>query len=124
MNEGALGQNADYFLDLLLVAAGGYLIYAAIVMKVTGRIANTLISRNIDPDRAPDKEGYIRRMFIPCIIMGCLMVLCGLFTVIIPRVSLNLPSYAPVALYLFSMGLVIAFGVYSINLQNRYLKNR
>ncbi len=124
MNEKSFGQNADSFLDILVAGAGIFLIYAAVVMKVKGEIPKSILSKNIDLDTAPDKEGYISHMFIPCICMGILLLAMGTALIAFTYLSFTLTETQMTAFYIGSMAVVIAFGVYTMNMQNRYLKKR
>ncbi len=123
MNEMAFGQSADSFLDILVVAAGLYLVYAGIIMKLKGEIPKSILSKNIDLDNAPDKAAYIRNMFIPCICMGALLIIGGGVFTAFAFFNITLSSNVIMGFYIGSMAVVIAFGVYMMNMQNRYLKS-
>ena len=84
-----MGNNIDAFLDMLEVAAGAYLIYCAISMKYSGKISSGLVSRSLDLDKAPDKAAYIRSMFLPDIILGIILILCGCMTVLLPKIGVT-----------------------------------
>lgn len=122
MDENAFSQNSNSLLDILVIGAGIYLIYSAVIMKLKGEIPKSLISKNLDPDKAPDKQGYIEHMFIPCILMGILLMVGGGVFTAFTYLHLTMPETAPTVFYLGSMAIVIAFGVYSMNMQKRYLK--
>ncbi len=122
MNELSMFNSADGFLDLIIIAAGGYLMYAALIMKVAGKIPSTLISRNVDPEKASNKEEYIKNMFIPSLIMGLILVLSGLSNYILPAIGIILPEKGPMIISIVSMAIVIIFGIYSMNMQKKYLR--
>ena len=122
MNEAQMGQDADYFMDIMILVAGVYMVYAGLLMKSTGKITKSFVSRNIDIDNAPEKDKYIKHMFLPTMLIGIMMLFCGFFPMIVPQLNITLPENSSIVLYLISMGLIIAFGVYSLNMQNRYLK--
>ncbi len=122
MNESAFAQSTNSILDIMVVGAGIYLIWSALMMKLKGIIPKSLISKNIDPDKAPDKQGYIEHMFIPCILMGLLMAAGGGVFTLMTYLHIAMPEMGPTVFYLGSMAVVIAFGVYSMNMQKRYLK--
>ena len=122
MNEAAFAQNTNNMLDIFVILAGVYLICSSIVMKVRGEIPKSLISKNIDPDRAKDKPGYIEHMFLPCIFMGILLVAGGGVFTVFSFLHIEMPAMAPTVFYLGSMAIIIAFGVYTMNMQRRYLR--
>lgn len=121
MDESAMFGKADSFLDYVILGAGVYLIYAGIIMKTAGRIPKSLISKNVDLDNAPDKDEYINNMFLPCIVLGLIMLLCGASTWILPALGIELPEKMTMITSLISMTIVILFGVFSMNMQKKYL---
>ena len=121
MNESAMFDRADSFLDYVILGAGVYLIYAGIIMKVAGRIPKSLISKNVDIENAPNKEEYINNMFLPCIVLGFIMLLCGASTWILPALGIAIPEKMTMITSLISMTIVILFGVFSMNMQKKYL---
>lgn len=123
MNEAQTLQNSNNIMDIIILAAGAYMIYAGLLMKSTGKIAKSFISRNIEIENAPQKDKYIKYMFLPTMFIGVLMLFCGLLPMVVPMMNIALPENFAATVYFVSLGLVIAFGVYAINMQNRYLKN-
>ncbi len=121
MDESAMFGKADSFLDYVILGAGIYLIYAGIIMKAAGRIPKSLISKNVDVDNAPNKEEYISNMFLPCIVLGFIMVLCGASTWVLPALGIALPEKMTMITSLISMTIVILFGIFSMNMQKKYL---
>ena len=121
MDESAMFGKADSFLDYVIIGAGLYLIYAGIIMKTAGRIPKSLISRNIDVENAPDKDEYINNMFLPCIVLGIIMTVCGASTWILPALGIVLPVKTTMVTSLISMTIVILFGIFSMNMQKKYL---
>ena len=121
MDESSMFGKADSFLDYVIIGAGIYLIYAGVIMKVAGRIPKSLISRNIDIENAPNKEEYINNMFLPCIVLGIIMAACGASTWILPALGIILPEKTTMVTSLISMAIVILFGIFSMNMQKKYL---
>ncbi|MBQ7463334.1 MAG: hypothetical protein IJS86_00580 [Lachnospiraceae bacterium] len=122
MNESGMFQKADNFLDYVIVGAGLYLIYCALSMKITSRIPKSLVSRNIDTDNAPHRDEYISNMFLPSIVLGLILMLCGLSTWALPAMGVAVPEKTPMITSLVAMSLVILFGIFSMNMQKKYLQ--
>lgn len=114
-------NSMDTFMDILEILAGAYMIYCAVKMKTTGNIKNDLVSRNIDPDKAPDKDGYIKKMFLPDIITGVILILCGCATSMLPAVGVSLPELAREIIIGIALAVFIIYGVASMNAQKKYL---
>ncbi len=114
-------EKADSFLDYVIIGAGVYLIYGGLLMKLAGRIPKSLISRNIDPENATDKDAYISNMYLPCIVLGLIMILCGTSTWILPALGIMLPEKTTMVTSLIAMTIVILFGIFSMNMQKKYL---
>ena len=121
MNETGMFEKADSFLDYVILGAGIYLIYGGLLMKLAGKIPKSLISRNIDPENAPDREAYINSMYLPCIVLGLIMILCGTSTWILPMTGIVLPEKTTMITSLVAMTVVILFGIFSMNMQKKYL---
>lgn len=63
-------------IDMLCIVGGGYLIYAAVVMRVQGRIIqNVVLSKNIDENAIGDKEGFIRYLYWKLMLCGAIIIL-------------------------------------------------
>lgn len=114
-------DSMNTFMDILEILAGAYMVYCAVKMKTTGEIKNDLVSRSIDPDRAPDKEGYIKAMFLPDIIMGVILILCGCATTGLPAAGVSLPEIANELIIGFALAIFIIYGVMSMKAQKKYL---
>ncbi len=123
MNENQMFDRADSFLDLVIIGAGGYLMYCALVMKISGKVPSTLVSRNVDPENSPHKDEYIKSMFLPTLLMGLIMVLCGISAYLLPAVGIILPANSGIITSLISMAIVVIYGIYTMNMQKKYLKD-
>ena len=116
-------DNPNMFLDVIVIIAGAFLIYSALAMKFKGEIKNSLISRNIDLSKAPDREAYIRVMFLPNIVMGFLLILSGCVTTLLPGLGIELPSGAGTGVFITALAAVVIYGMISMNAQNKYLRS-
>ena len=121
MNELGMFEKADNFLDYVIIGAGIYLIYGALSMKIASKIPKSLVSRGIDTENAPHKDEYISNMFLPSLVLGFILILCGVSTWALPAMGVMLPEKTPVVTSLVAMALVILFGIFSMNMQKKYL---
>lgn len=115
----------DYtgLLDFVEIAVGLYVIYLAYVMKKTGKLTNNaLISKNLDLSKAPDPQGYINATFIPDIISGVVLVLCGIAS----RATYGTSFYddMQVITMVASLIIIFAFGFTIIRSQKKYLEGK
>ena len=115
----------DYtgLLDFVEIAVGLYVVYLAYVMKKTGKLTNNaLISKNLDLNKAPDPEGYIKATFVPDIISGVVLVLCG----IVSRATYGTALYEDmqVVTMVASLVIIFAFGYIIISSQRKYLEGK
>ncbi len=117
-----MNDTTNLFLDLLVIAAGLFMLYSAAMMKIKGEIQSSLISRNIDLSKAPDKEGYIRIMFVPNLCMGLAMILCGACTSVLPKLGVSLPEKADTWVFFGALIVIVLYGLISMNAQNKYLR--
>ena len=112
--------NSDYFMNGIILAAGAYLIFSALRMKLKKEVGKSLLSRNIDWDKAPDKEGYIRLMAPINLLMGLLMIGVGVILSLHDKLSLDTAAQS-VVLFV-ALAICLAYGVVVMNAQNRFLK--
>lgn len=78
--------------DFLIIISGIYLIYSAVVMKMTGKISGgTIVSKDVDVNKIRDKEGFIKYMFGKALFMGILTCALGLIGILTTK--LNGPAY-------------------------------
>lgn len=65
-------------IDVFILGAGLYLLYATIRMKQTGDIKKgVLMGKNVDFNQVKDPQGYIRSMFGINLALGLTAALCG-----------------------------------------------
>ncbi|MCH5253473.1 MAG: hypothetical protein J1F41_01015 [Lachnospiraceae bacterium] len=66
-------------IDILCILSGGYLVYAALVMKLKGRIvSNVVLSKSMDENAIRDKEGLIRYLYGKLLFFGCIIILSSI----------------------------------------------
>lgn len=118
-----MGNTVDAFLDMLEVAAGAYLIYCAISMKYSGKISSGLVSRSLDLDKAPDKAAYIRSMFLPDIILGIILILCGCMTTFLPKIGITVTDTLSNIVLGCALALCILYGFFAMKMQKKYLES-
>lgn len=115
----------DYtmMLDFVEIVIGAYVIFLAYQMKTTGKLTNNaLISKNVDLNKAPDPAGYINATFIPDIICGAVLVLCGIAS----RATEGTAAYDNVQIITMVLSVVIifSFGYVIIKAQRKYLEGK
>lgn len=87
-------MNTMNLFDLLIVISGFYLIYTAVSMKRTGKIAGgVLLSKDVDVNKIRDKEGFIHYMYGKVILLGILTCAAGAMGFITE--SINGPVWLP-----------------------------
>lgn len=88
--------------DLLITLSGAYLVYAAVIMKINGRIVNGIMTgKDADVDKMRDKEGFIGYMFGKLMLLGILTILSGLSSII------NTKMGGPVYISLIGVAVVL-----------------
>ena len=74
-------MDMNLLLDIIEILAGVYLCFLALRMKKTGVVSdNGLVSKGLDIKKAPDPQGYIKAMFPWNILLGVLLIACGVFS--------------------------------------------
>ena len=107
-------------MNVIIYIAGGYLIYAAILMKIRGTVASAFLSKNLNWETARDKKGYIRIMFPVNLIMGLIMVATGLLLTYGEKLGIKGSGGSIVLLISFIF--CIIYAVIAMHAQNKYLK--
>lgn len=113
----------NYMLDVIEIAIGIYVIYLAWQMKSTGKLKhNGLISKSVDLNRANDPAGYIKATFIPDVISGVVLIICG----VISRMSEGSSYYGVVQNVCMVVTVVIlfVFGFIIMKSQRKYLEGK
>ncbi len=112
--------NMDTFVNAMIFLGGGYMLFAAYMMKFKGEVPKSFLSRDLNWDTARDKEGYIRFMFPANIIMGLLMIILGLCLTF--EEKLGLVGDKEMILLLAAFILVLIYGVIAMHMQTKYLR--
>lgn len=115
-------NNIDSFLDMIILFAGGYLIYSAILMKVKGEVASGFLGKDIDWKHVSEdnKKAYIKIMIPANIIMGIIMIIMGLIFMFGARIGLT--GTAVSMIIGIALLLCVAYGAVIMNYQSKYLK--
>lgn len=116
-----MSADLNMLMDVILIFAGGYMIFNAIMMKKNGSVMNNgMISKGLDLNKAPDPMGYIKCMFPVDLIAGALFIICG----VVSRVADKMGFYDAVSnpLLIVIIVVMIAFAYISVKAQNKYLK--
>lgn len=70
-------------IDIFCILSGGYLVYAALVMRWKGRIvSNVVLSKNMDENAIRDKEGLIRYLYGRLLFFGSLIILSSVVNLV------------------------------------------
>lgn len=65
-------------MDIIIIVGGAYIAYAAILLKLTGEIKESvLLGKNMDVKKCKDLEGFKRFLFPRALLMGIFTVLFG-----------------------------------------------
>lgn len=66
-------------IDILCILSGAYLVYAALAMKLKGRIIkNVVLSKGMEEKSIRDKEGLIRYLYGKLLFFGLVVILAGI----------------------------------------------
>ena len=67
--------------DIVVLACGVYLIWAAITMKRNRTIPGIMLSKGAEISKTADTEGFLNYMFCPTLMMGIIGSISGLLGV-------------------------------------------
>lgn len=116
-------MNYTMMLDFVEMVIGAYVIFLAFQMKNTGKLTNNaLISKNIDLNKAPDPAGYIKATFVPDIVCGIVLLLCGGAS----RLTDGTSAYENVQIItmILSVVIIFSFGYVIVKAQQKYLEGK
>ncbi|MBQ9442872.1 MAG: hypothetical protein IJU43_01090 [Lachnospiraceae bacterium] len=115
-------SNIDTIMNFLLVGAGLYLFYSAIMMKTKGEIVSGFISRNLDPSKVNEeaKKSFIKYMFPANLIMGVIMTGMGAIFFLEKKLQLSLGMIN--ILTATALLVCVIYGIILMHVQNKYLK--
>lgn len=96
--------------DLLIIGSGIYLIYTAVNMKRTGKIAGgVMLSKDVDVNKIRDKKGYINYMYGKVILLGILTCVAGALGLISEK--MNGPVYLPLIGVVCYLVILVLFAI-------------
>ncbi len=114
-------NNMDNFMNMIIFFAGFFMIYAGLKLRIKGEVPSGFISRNINWDKARDKEGYIKVMAPVNVAAGIVMIIFGLVISYVEKIeSTGYMAESIVILVAFVMCLIYA--IIAMKMQNKYLK--
>ncbi len=109
------------FFDVFIIACGAVLTYMGMNMKLKGEISEHLVAKSINMDKANDKEGFIRRMFVPTLLIGFVTILAGVLDIVnekyVQSTTLTITSIV------VFIALMIIYCVCSVKAQRKYLND-
>lgn len=106
--------------DLLIAGSGVYLIYIAILMKWKGEIRKgVLVSKDVNPERIRDKEGFINYMFPKTIVIGALTVAVGCINMSSPYISGS--AWLPLAITAGYFAALMAFASFTMKARRKFI---
>ncbi|MCR5715867.1 MAG: hypothetical protein K6G23_03380 [Lachnospiraceae bacterium] len=105
--------------DIFIIACGAFLTYLGMQMKLKGEISEHLIAKSINLANANDKEGFIKVMFVPTLVIGFLTILMGVMD-IINETYYQSTTYTLVAIIVFIV-IMVGYCVLSVKMQRKYL---
>ncbi len=109
-------------MNIIIILAGLYLLYSAIIMKTKGEVASGFMSRDIKWDQIKEekKQAYIKIMFPANIAMGIIMTGMGiLFTF---GEKIGLPVMGESLIIGISLLFFVIYGAVLMNAQNKNLR--
>ncbi|WP_130836820.1 hypothetical protein [Lachnoclostridium sp. Marseille-P6806] len=74
--------------NYVLIAAGAYVLYAAVILKTRGKITkNLMLSPGVSENMIGDREGFARYMFPRTAVLGAAVAFAGGWDVVFPGVA-------------------------------------
>ena len=81
-------------LDWMITFGGLYLIYAALVMKLKGKIVKSIVANpEVDIDKIRDRKGFIQYMWVRVLILGILSAAVGAVGILSAQKEASLTTY-------------------------------
>lgn len=115
-----MDRKMNNIFDIIFIACGVYLFYAAFKMKQTGSLEGSiLVNKNIDLKKAKDVPGYISYMFPISLVTACVIVLSGGIGIFNTYVGgIDLLQYVFMGITFI---VLIVYGVFSFRAAKRFL---
>ncbi len=117
-------MNLNLF-DILVIGAGLYMAFCAVMMKVKGEIkSNVVLSRNVDENSLKDKEGFIAFLWWKLLAVGLLCAASGVFNLIYTSIAETSDTYifVQIGVNTFFFILLIVYGVVVVKAQKKFMK--
>ncbi len=106
--------------DLLISGSGVYLIYIAILMKWKGEIRKgVIVSKDVNPERIRDKEGFINYMFPKTLVIGALTAAVGCLNMSSPYISGS--AWLPLAIMAGYFAALMAFASFTMKARKKFI---
>lgn len=105
-------------LDLIILAGGVYLLWAAFGMKTKNKIPGMLVSKGTDLSKAKDIPGFTKVMFMPTLIMGAVASASGILGIVDQGLGLATVQFV---LSVVSFVLLVGYGYLTVRFQKKYL---
>ncbi|MBQ4481917.1 MAG: hypothetical protein II966_01675 [Lachnospiraceae bacterium] len=114
--------NIDSFMNIIIILAGLYLLYSAILMKTKGEVASGFMSRDIKWDQVKEenRKAFIKIMFPANIAMGIIMTGMGLFFTFGEKIGL--PVMGESLIIGIALVFFVIYGAVLMNAQNKNLR--
>ena len=115
-------DNMDTLMNTLIILAGFYLLYSAVIMKLKGEVGSSFMSRDIDWAHVPEdnKKAYIKVMMPANIVMGLVMIATGAVFSFGDEIGLN--GISTNILIGAALLICVAYGVIIMHFQSKYLR--
>ena len=85
-----MDSSAIDIFNILIIAFGAYIIYAAIILKKDGKISKSLmLSPGANDSTIKNKDGFIKFMFTRTVILGIVVTLSGCWDIVFPQLAGN-----------------------------------
>lgn len=83
-------MNMSMFLDMIIIAFGVYMVYAAVVLKTRNEItANIMLPKDVKPEHIQDMEGFVAFTYPKTLGIGILTIVMGLAMLINDMINLT-----------------------------------
>ena len=111
----------DILFDILCIISGGYLIYAAIVMRNKGKIISNVVLKNgMDETSIRDKDGFIHYLYGRLILFGIIIILASVTNLINGR--MNGTSVITLITYCIMAAAIVGYGLITSKALKKYTK--
>lgn len=113
------------FFDILVIIAGLYMAYSAIMMKTRGVVnSGVVMSRNLDESQLKDKEGFIKYIWPKLFAVGITCAASGAFNIIFSYFASSSENYVIIEVIVNGLFfiLLIVYAVIISKAQKKYFR--